>query len=335
MNKKMIPIGVVCVLLAMAIGACNLPGSAPTSTPSEPTPNQTMTALFNIITPQPTLILPSGTPSTSHGIETVVPSVVPNTAVPTLVVNTATQAVAATTSVPTVVPVFPTSTATGAPSATPSARAAGNVNVPYLSSAPVLDGVWDEWKTTAYPAKFIVYGKDQWVGSEDLEGSYRIGWDATYLYLAVKVIDDKYVQNATGVDIFKGDSIELLLDANLRGDFYTQKLDSDDYQLQLSPGKPDPDDPKEAYLYYPSNVAGARTDVKIAAVGGDGLYRVEAAIPWSVFGISPASGQQYGFAVSISDNDHEDKNQQDTMASNDAGRHLTDPTTWVMMTLTR
>ena len=323
------------IALALGVGACNLPGSVATSTPSEPTPNQTMTALFNIITPQPTSTLLAGTPSTSPGIETAIPTVVANTAVPTLVVITATQVPAATTSIPTVAPVFPTSTATNAPSATPSARAAGNVNVPYLASAPVLDGVWDEWKTTAYPAKFIVFGKDKWVGSEDLEGSYRMGWDNTYLYLAVKVIDDKYVQNATGIDIFKGDYIELLLDVNLRGDFYTQKLDSDDYQLQLSPGKPDPDDPKEAYLYFPSNAAGSRTDVKIAAVGGDGLYRVEAAIPWSVFGISPASGQQYGFAVSISDNDHEDQNQQDTMASSVAGRHLTDPTTWAMMTLTR
>ena len=335
MDKKKFRISAAVIMLALTASACNLPGNPATSTPSEPTPNQTMTALFNIITPQATLTPSAATPSTAPVMITAVPTVVANTAVPTLVVNTATQAPVATTSVPTVVPVFPTSTATNAPSATPSTRAAGNVNVPYLSSAPVLDGVWDEWKTTAYPAKFIVYGKDKWTGDEDLEGSYRIGWDNTYLYLAVKVIDDKYAQNATGVNIFQGDSIELLLDVNLRGDFYTQKLDSDDYQLQLSPGKPDPDDPKEAYLYYPSNVTGSRTDVKIAAVGGDGLYRVEAAIPWTVFGISPASGQQYGFAVSVSDNDNEDKNQQDTMASSVAGRHLADPTSWAMMTLTR
>ncbi len=122
---------------------------------------------------------------------------------------------AAPTALPTVAAVFPTNTPTSAATATAVPRAAGSVKAPYLSKAPTLDGVWDEWDTKAYPAKFIVYGKDKIDGDQDLEGSYRIGWDSTYLYLAVKVIDDKYAQNASGQDLYKVDSIELLLDTNL------------------------------------------------------------------------------------------------------------------------
>ncbi len=320
MKKSTLSILLALSSLILATLACNWPGSKTVPTDSSaPTPNMTMTALFNIITPQASqtsaLVLPTTTSAQSQA-----------TPAPT---NTS----AAPTALPTVAAVFPTNTPTSAATATAVPRAAGSVKAPYLSKAPTLDGVWDEWDTKAYPAKFIVYGKDKIDGDQDLEGSYRIGWDSTYLYLAVKVIDDKYAQNASGQDLYKGDSIELLLDANLWGDYYSQQLSSDDFQLVISPGKPDPDDPKEAYLYFPSGSAGTRSDVKIAAVGGDGLYRVEAAIPWSMFGINPSVGQQFGFAVSISDNDNDDKNEQQSMASMDALRSLVDPTTWAVLTL--
>jgi hypothetical protein len=320
MKKSTLSILLAVSSLILATLACNWPGSKTVPTDSSaPTPNMTMTALFNIITPQASqtsaLVLPTTTSAQSQA-----------TPAPT---NTS----AAPTALPTVAAVFPTNTPTSAATATAVPRAASSVKAPYLSKAPTLDGVWDEWDTKAYPAKFIVYGKDKIDGDQDLEGSYRIGWDSTYLYLAVKVIDDKYAQNASGQDLYKGDSIELLLDANLWGDYYSQQLSSDDFQLVISPGKPDPDDPKEAYLYFPSGSAGTRSDVKIAAVGGDGLYRVEAAIPWSMFGINPSVGQQFGFAVSISDNDNDDKNEQQSMASMDALRSLVDPTTWAVLTL--
>lgn len=323
MKTRRIRISLALGVILLAGLACNWPGSKAAPTVGAPTPNMTMTALFNIITPQASQTAAVSLPSAT--------SAVAATAAPT---STTQSTLAAPTTLPTVAPVFPTNTPTSAATATLAARAAGSVKAPFLSTAPVLDGVWDEWETKAYPAKFIVYGKGNIEGDSDLEGSYRIGWDKTYLYLAVKVIDDRYAQNATGQDIFKGDSIELLFDTNLWGDYYSQQLTSDDFQLQLSPGKPDPDDAKEAYLYYPSASASSRSDVKIAAEGGDGLYRVEAAIPWSLLGINPSSGHQFGFAVSISDNDSDDKNEQQSMASMAPNRSLVDPTTWAMLTLT-
>lgn len=308
---------IILVVMALAIAAvaCNLPGQRATQTPSEPTPNQTMTALFSIVTQQQATLAPP--------VSTATPG--------QLVVATITTApsVTSTTAIRTIAPLV---TSTLAPTA--EVRPAGKISAEFLSTAPKMDGVWDEWDTTAFPARFVVFGKDSRENAEDLEGSYRIGWDSSYLYLAVKVLDDNYVQNATGVDIFKGDSIELLFDADLNGDLTSTSLSGDDYQLVVSPGKPDTDDPKEAYLYYPSNVAGSRPQVKIAAIGGDGTYRVEIAIPWSNYGITPSSGQRYGFAVSISDNDNESANEQQSMVSNVAGRSLTDPTTWALLILT-
>jgi hypothetical protein len=62
-------------------------------------------------------------------------------------------------------------------------------------------------------------------------------------------------------------------------------------------------------------------------------YRLEAAIPWSVFGVTPANGQQFGFAISISDNDNPNENVQQKMVSADPFRSLVDPTTWGVLTL--
>jgi hypothetical protein len=195
--------------------------------------------------------------------------------------------------------------------------------------------VWDEWETPAFAIRSLVYNRttSTWEGNNDLEGSFRIGWDQTALYLAVKVNDDIFSQKATGKDLFKGDSIELLLDTDLNNDYSVPLLNSDDYQLGISPGVLPAGTGREAYLWYPQNVAGARTQVTISSVGGDGAWRIEAAIPWSVFGITPTAGMKFGFAVSISDCDDRDAACQDSMVSTSPKRNFSNPTTWGTLTL--
>jgi hypothetical protein len=202
-----------------------------------------------------------------------------------------------------------------------------------MSTAPTIDGVWDEWTSQAYPANAIVFGANNWGGPDDLEPSFRVGWNNNNLFLAVKVYDDVYVQNATGQDLFKGDSIELLFDNNLFGDYLTASLNADDYQIGFSPGNPNTSGTREAYLWFPADQAGSRSQIQIGAVSSTGLYRVEIAIPWSVLGINPSSGQTFGFALSVSDNDNQNQNVQQTLASSARTRALTDPTTWGVVTL--
>jgi hypothetical protein len=47
----------------------------------------------------------------------------------------------------------------------------------------------------------VVYGNNNWTDEDDLSASYRIGWNEDYLFIAVKVKDDHYVQNASGQDL--------------------------------------------------------------------------------------------------------------------------------------
>jgi hypothetical protein len=160
-----------------------------------------------------------------------------------------------------------------------------------------------------------------------------VGWDSQYLYLAVKVIDDVYVQNATGANLYKGDSIEVLLSTNPNMSNSSLGLTATDYQIGISPGKGNIGQNMEAYLWYPQAKAGSLSNVPIGVVSMTDGYRIEFAIPWSVFGINPVKGQVFGFAVSVSDNDNKTENVQQTLISSAPDRRLTDPTTWGLVTL--
>ncbi len=313
-------------ILALLAG-CNLPTAAKTTAPSEVPPvDLTVTALFE------TAVAPPPTETQGPAIATQTSQSPSATAQPAAAADTplppSPTAVATLEPSDTPVPHTPTPVSTAT---LPSRRGGTTSEAAFMDPAPVIDGNWSEWKKVAheYPAQNVVYGKSNWSGEDDLNGSYYVGWDNTYLYLAVKVRDDKFVQLASGENIFKGDSVELLLDTNVRSDFYVQALNNDDYQIGISPGRPTiADGNAEAYLWFPSAQKGRPDGVKIGAVDEGAVWRVEFAIPWDVFNITPKKGMHLGFVLSVSDNDKEGAQVQQSMVSSVPKRSLTDPTTW-------
>lgn len=332
----------ICVLAALLSAGCAArqwitPAQQPTAPGGLSVAEITLTAMFAPGGP----FAPSDTPIPTDTLTAPPPTYTPPPPTATLTAVPPTDTAVPPTATKTK---KPTRTPTKKPALTRTATSVPQREGPLVKAAyftPKLDGVWDEWTNKAYPAKSVTYGKKNWSGADDLEASFRVGWDADYLYIAAKVIDDTYAQNASGKDLYKGDSLELLIDTNLYGDFRSSELSDDDYQLGISPGKPDVVEGKrEAYLWYPSSVAGGRSLVKIAAVKGkdeDGrpIYRVEAAVPWSLLGVTPKAGARYGFAFSVSDNDNTSENVQQSLVSNDAYRVLTDPTTWGELVLVK
>jgi Carbohydrate family 9 binding domain-like len=308
------------VCLTLLLASCNFPGSK-----SQPTisPNLIYTAAAQTLTAQQTQAA-QGTPI-----------VLPSPTSPVVIEPTNTAIPPTNTPLPTNTP-FPSPTSTSLPP-TPTFTSTANPRVSSdassLSTPPTIDGSWNEWTTTQYPIKNVVFGEANWSGSSDLQASYRVGWDSHYLYLAVKVIDDIYVQNATGASLYKGDSIEVLLSTSPNADSSTLGLTATDYQIGISPGKPSIDQNMEAYLWYPQSKAGSLSNVAIGAVPMTNGYRIEFAIPWSVFGITPVKGQVLGFGVSVSDNDNKTQDVQQTLISSAPHRVLTDPTTWGLLTL--
>jgi len=212
-------------------------------------------------------------------------------------------------------------------------RMNGTVKAYYTAVAPSIDGDWTDWSAPEMPARFVVVGGQHRSGVSDLDASFKLAWDENYLYVAVKMRDDLYVQNARIDQLYKGDSIEILFDSEFYNDFDNTTLNNDDYQIGINPGHGSPKGPKEAYVWYPSNQAGPREDIDIATIRSRGITRIEVGIPWTTFNVVPETGAHYGFALGVSDNDDQVRDQQQTFLSNIRKRVLSNPTTWGDLTL--
>ena len=197
------------------------------------------------------------------------------------------------------------------------------------TASPVIDGDLSEWGVLENTADAVVYGAGNWSGAGDLSATFSLGWDAANLYLAVSVRDDVHAQTQSGESIFRGDSVEFLLDGALQADRQYEKLSGDDYQIGLSPGDLSAETvAAQGYRWFPAGQAGSLAAAQLAASASVDGYVLEAAVPWAALGVAPASGDEYGFVLSVSDNDLPGVAAQQSMVSSAAARSLTDPTTW-------
>ena len=203
--------------------------------------------------------------------------------------------------------------------------------------APILDGDPADWAVLPfYTSPYTVFTAETWDGSDDLAASWWVAWDDVYLYFAFNVSDDSHAQNQSGNLTFRGDSIELQIDADRPGDF-GPRLSPDDFQISLSPG-----DfgglPPSAWLFQGTgsgdmlDAPAGHTIVVSARPTADG-YTLEAAIPWIDLGLTPTPGLVISLAVNANDNDTPGAAVQEMMKSNVPGRRFGDPTTWGTLTL--
>lgn len=290
------------LLLAGTLGACSLPGAAAPTPFTFPSPDLTHTAIF--------ASAPTDTP-----LPPTLPPLEP-TKTPTALLST----VEVETPVP---------TSTTAPGTDDTTRPNGSpVYAAYLTSPPVIDGDLSEWSTTAYTAaETVPFAGDNWTGAADVSATFYIGWDTQYLYLGVSRTDDQFVQVSYGRYMYRGDDVEIQLDLDLAGDYATTLVSADDYQLGFSPGNFGSLSP-EAYRWYPRSLESYLTSVLVDAIQTANGYDLEARIPWSVMGITPAEGTHYGFTLSLSDNDQPGVSTWESMVSNISTRRTVDPTTW-------
>lgn len=178
----------------------------------------------------------------------------------------------------------------------------------------------------AIPLDTPVYGGSNWGGSQDLSGTLWSGWDDTYLYLLVKVSDDIFVQESSGILLYQGDSVELQFDGDLAGDFTSRVYNDDDWQIGLSPGNLLSSNPQWQWWSY-RGLPGPGAIQMAAARDSDG-YSLAAAVPWTMLRVEPRAGNTFGFAVNINDNDTPGTLEQKSMVSTSPVRQLNDPTSW-------
>jgi hypothetical protein len=225
------------------------------------------------------------------------------------------------------------STATPDPDSGPGIRSEISAEASYLSPPPAIDGDPGDWEAEEYQAAYVVYGQGLYSGAGDVQATFKVGWDLTYLYVGVVVTDNVFVQAATGNEFYRGDSIEIEIDRDVSGDFDDETMSLDDFQVGLSPGNLPAGGEALAYLWLPQAAAGPLPIALVAAVETPQGYMLEAAIPWTTFGIEPVVRQHYGFALSVNDNDVVGIRSQQTVISNAPERFYSNPTTWADLVL--
>ena len=203
-----------------------------------------------------------------------------------------------------------------------------------LEPPPGIDGDLAEWAFLVYSLQEPSLGVQDWEGTRDLSALWNIAWDEEYLYIALNVQDSTFTQLSSGENMFKGDSLEVWFDADLRGDGAVRELNGDDFQLGLSPGNmTSPLGGPEAFLWLPGI---EKRSIPGAVVVGhliEGYYALEVAIPWSVFKVTPSAGQTFGIALALNDDDTPGSAEQQSQVTNGKGQKLADPTTWSVLVL--
>jgi len=162
---------------------------------------------------------------------------------------------------------------------------------------PVIDGSIQEWnKFESFSAFEPTIKKENYTSHTDIAGTFYSCWDEDNFYIAIQVTDDVFSQNYTGNQINKGDSIVLVFDTELEEDMQIPFYNSDDYQLDLSPGN-------ESFMNWPSSSAPG--GVLISSTILSNGYIIEASIPWYNFpNYMPEDESIMGFTVSIFDTDN-------------------------------
>lgn len=285
------------VAITLAGAACVLPGAVSPTPFIFPTPNLTLTAIFGPTSTQPT--------TETALVESPSPR--------------------------------PFETETTATSTPPEFGLRPNghpATAERIASPPAIDGDLGEWTSDLFSANEVTFGAGSRTGGSDLSAVYRLAWDSQALYIGLQVTDDRYVQEASGATLYRGDSAEILVDTNLGADFNSSSLSSDDYQIGFSAGGDLQSGAGEAYRWFPASRSSSLSLVDLAARRTPSGYTLEIRLPWAELEFTPSAGDQLGFVLSVSDNDQPNTAEQQSLVSSVSTRVLADPTTWGTLLLT-
>ena len=202
--------------------------------------------------------------------------------------------------------------------------------IPYKPDPPpAIDGRLDEWENVpnAYTIRTreqVAHGEKAWKSPEDLSAKVWLAWRGEYLYLAADVTDDRHVQNQRGRDIWRGDHVELYLDAAPDLEPQRNAWGQGQIQMGFSPGNlqhtgdPLTDIPPEAVVFTPEG--SSAEGVLVAAQKTEKGYALEAAVPWALIArlaktpdLKPSAGMSLNLEVGISDTDGPEPAQEKLM----------------------
>ncbi|MBI1871674.1 MAG: hypothetical protein HYS07_10875 [Chlamydiae bacterium] len=175
--------------------------------------------------------------------------------------------------------------------------------VRHVRTRVVVDGKLRDWKDVealTFPLqRTLEFGAVE--SAEDLDPKAYFQWDENFLYFAMTVVDDEVINDEVNDHIFKGDCIELFIDAENDGLNWGNPKD---FQIGFSPvfkGH----FPK-AWIWFQNRAARPdEVSYTVTSLGeGQKGYQVEAAISWKFLGIRPHRGLVLGVSPAVHDIDH-------------------------------
>ena len=202
--------------------------------------------------------------------------------------------------------------------------------IPYKPDPPpAIDGRLEEWENVPGVLLLdrkaqVVKGAAGWKSPADLSSRVWLAWRDEYLYLAADVTDDRHVQTGRGIDMWRGDHVELYLDAVPDDDPGRATWGAGQIHFGFSPGSlahtgdPLADLPPEAVVFTPRGADAV--GILVAAQKTEKGYALEAAVPWTLIarlagknGLKPRIGLPLGFEVGVSDTDGPEPAQEKLM----------------------
>jgi cellulose/xylan binding protein with CBM9 domain len=195
------------------------------------------------------------------------------------------------------------------PCANPPTLGSGNLAAQcVIGNPPTIDGDLGDWplgqfvamtKTTAAQAD----GTWDTAVANDANSSARffVKWDLTYLYVAVSVTDDVSHTPNSSPSLSDNDAVEIFVDGLHDR---TMSYGADDWQLVYS-GDTKTEAAQNVVVTWPAGT-------KEVWGGSSPSWTLEAAIPWTLLGGSPAAlGRVVGFDLKLDDNDNGSKRDRD------------------------
>jgi hypothetical protein len=166
---------------------------------------------------------------------------------------------------------------------------------------PVIDGSLQEWDDfESFSAFEPTIKKENYTTHTDISATFYSCWDDDDFYFAVQVNDDVFSQNYTSNQLNKGDSVTIVIDTELSEDMQIPFYNSDDYQIDFSPGN---FSVAESFMNWPSNAP--PRGVIISSTKQANGYTLEASVPWYNFtNYIPSDEDVLGFTISILDTDN-------------------------------
>lgn len=183
-----------------------------------------------------------------------------------------------------------------------------------------MDGNLDDWAQIANPitigsAEQVHLGKDKWSGPEDLSAIVQFAWRSEGLYVALDVTDDRLHQTQRSNMMYKGDHVELFIDATPDADTNRETWGEGQFQFGLSPGNfkqtgdPLADVRPQVHAYQPEG--GSAQGTQIAAARSLKGYVLEVLIPFDLLGLQGAKANlPIACEVALSDCDTEEPAQE-------------------------